>query len=111
MKRMLLLALGAMLLPFLARAETGRCVLEVNHKTFLKGPCEITTEDDQGSFAIGVGKARRAPYFAYVTMEDDGARGYWNETPNATHAHTSLGILKHDGACWTNNTARVCAYK
>ena len=100
-----------MLVSAIAHASTGRCVLQVDGKKYLNGPCEITMNDKQGSFAIGVGKTHRSKYFAYVNMEDDGAHGYWNETPDASHAHSDLGILKRDGACWVNDKARVCAYK
>ncbi len=106
-----LCALEVSFAPSLVHAETGRCVLQVNQTTYLKGRCEIKVNDNQGSFSIGVGETHRSRYFAYVNMEEDGAHGYWNETPDSNHAHTNLGILKRDGACWTNETARVCAYK
>ena len=99
------------LYPTLAQARTGRCVLQVKGQTYLHGPCDIINQDNHGSFSIGVGDVRRSRYFAYVLMEDDGAHGYWNETPDASHAHTDLGRLKRDGACWRNQDARVCAYR
>jgi hypothetical protein len=97
--------------PVLAQARTGRCVLQVKQKTYLDERCEIGSNDDRGSFTIGVGETHRSKYFAYVNMESDGAHGYWNETPESNHAETSLGILKRHGACWENKTARVCAYR
>ena len=97
--------------PSLVHAETGRCVIQVKHKTYLSGPCEIKVNDYRGSFSVGVGETHRSRYFAYVNMEEDGFHGYWNETPDSNHAHASLGILKRDGACWKNEIARVCAYK
>ena len=97
--------------PALVQARTGRCVLQVKQKTYLDGPCEIGVNDDQGSFTIGVSDTHRSKYFAYVNMESDGAHGYWNETPDSNHAESSLGILKRHGACWENETARVCAYR
>ena len=106
---LLLIACGAV--PNLAEAKTGRCILEVNGRSYLQGPCEITIQDKQGSFSIGAGPTHRAKYFAYVNMDDDGAHGYWNETPDASHAHADLGMLKRDGACWKNSTARVCAFR
>jgi hypothetical protein len=97
--------------PTLVRAAAGRCLLQVKHKTYLDGRCEIGINDKLGSFTIGVGDTHRSKYFAYVNMEDDGAHGYWNETPASNHAETSLGILKRHGACWENASARVCAYR
>lgn len=113
MRRVLLFfcLLGVGFTPSLVHAKTGRCMIQVKQKTYLNGPCEITINDSQGSFSIGAGETHRSKYFAYVNMQDDGAHGYWNETPGSNHAHTSLGILKRDGACWKNETARVCAYK
>jgi hypothetical protein len=113
MRRILLLlcAFAVGFAPALVQAKTGRCVLKVKQKTYLDGPCEIRINNDQGSFTIGVGETHRSEYFAYVNMEIDGAHGYWNETPESNHAHTSLGILKRHGACWENETAHVCAYR
>lgn len=108
---LLLFALVASQVPSSVDAKTGRCVLQVNKRTYLNKPCNVMKTDRQGSFTIGVGNDKREKYFAYVNMEDDGAHGYWNETPDASHAHTSLGILKRDGACWKNSNARVCAYR
>jgi len=110
----ILVLLCALLLsgaPNLVAAKMGKCVLQVSHKTYLKGACNIEFTDNQGSFTIGISKTHRARYFAYINMEDDGAHAYWNETPEASHAHTSLGILKPQGDCWVNETARVCAFK
>lgn len=106
-----LVALGVGLASVMACARTGQCLLQVDQKTFLNGPCEIAINDKQGSFSIGAGEKHRSKYFAYVNMEEDGAHGYWNETPDSSHASTSLGSLKRDGACWKNDTARICAYK
>ncbi|WP_322095208.1 hypothetical protein [Paraburkholderia bannensis] len=107
---LLLLALAVVAAPASAYAKTGRCVLQVNQKTYLDGPCEVKLEE-HGTFSIGAGGNHPAKYFAYVLMDDDGAHGYWNEEPGATHAHSDLGILKRDGACWVNDTAKVCAYQ
>ena len=112
--RLLLLLVYALVISFgpsLVHAETGRCVIQVKQKPYLSGTCEIKVNDNHGSFSVGAGEKHRSRYFAYVNMEEDGAHGYWNETPDSSHAHTSLGILKRDGACWKNEMARVCASK
>ena len=50
-------------------------------------------------------------YFAAVTVVSPGvAEGAWNEDAYANHAHSPLGTLYREGACWTNNLASVCAY-
>ena len=107
----LLAVLGVSTGPASAHSRHGQCLLQVGGKTFLKGLCEVTINDNRGSFAIGVGEFHRSKFFAYVNMEDDGAHGAWNGTPDSNHADTDLGKLKRDGACWVNATARVCAYK
>lgn len=106
-----LLAFALAFAPVLVQAATGRCVLQVKHKTYLNQRCVIGINDDKGSFTIGVSDAHRSKYFAYVNMESDGAHGFWNATPASNHADAELGILKRKGACWENETARVCAYK
>jgi hypothetical protein len=106
---LILIACAVITAPALAFAKTGRCLLEVNRKAYLDGPCEVKIEKG-GTFTIGVSDKHPLKYFAYVLMDDDGAHGYWNEEPGATHAHSELGILKRDGACWVNDTARVCAW-
>ena len=109
MKRILITL--AVLAATPAYAKPGHCLLQVGGKTYLQGPCEVTNNDHHGSFAIGVGETHRSKYFAYVNMEDDGAHGSWNATPDSNRADTELGKLRRDGACWVNETARVCAYK
>jgi hypothetical protein len=113
--RIAMLAVCLALAPSLADAKMGpkigKCVLQVKQKTYLNGPCEIAITDKAGSFTIGVSETRPSPYFAYVSIDADGATGFWNETPDASHAHTSLGKLTRDRACWKNKTTRICAYK
>ena len=108
---LLMSPLGALLISTGVQAKVGRCLLQVNGKTYLNGPCVVVMTDQRGSFSMGVEARHRSRYFAYVTKETDGTRGYWNETPDASHAHSDLGILRRNGACWTNERARVCAYK
>lgn len=97
--------------PSIIYAKTGRCFLEVQNKTYLNGPCDIMMNDHYGSFSVGAGETHRSKHFAYVNVEDGRAYGFWNKDPDDNHAHDDLGILKKNGACWENKTARVCAYK
>jgi hypothetical protein len=103
----LLFLLGAM---SSALAFKGECVLQVKGASYLDGPCDIIMEKD-GSFQVTTVKGRL--YFAYVNLEGDGtANGSWNGTiPGATHAHDNLGTLTRQGGCWTNDQARICAWK
>jgi hypothetical protein len=99
-------------LPSVAAALTGRCVLEVDRKSYLDGPCNIEMGPD-GSFSIGAGEQSRSEFFAYVNLAPAAAKatGYWNGPEAASHAHDSLGALSRNGACWVNSRARVCAWR
>ncbi len=89
--------------------KTGRCLLVVDGKTYLSGRCKITMEKD-GSFQI-LNTGRKLTYFAQVQIDESGATGYWNEEKGANHAHTPLGDLTRDGACWVNRRAKICAWR
>ena len=98
-----------------AHAEfIGTCLLDVEGSSFIDGKCGITLRPD-GSFQIRSLERDTGGvpiYFAYVNTFDAGkAAGYWNGEPFAGHAHTPLGELTQEGACWVNAHAKVCAWK
>jgi hypothetical protein len=90
-----------------AHAAPASCVLEVGGQPFINRPCtfELLT-GDAGSFKI---MDMVGDYFAYVYVEGDAATAHWNETAGVDRAHTPLGALQRDGACWTSDTVRICA--
>ena len=89
----------------------GKCLLEVNKKKYLNGPCAITMEND-GGFSIGASETQPVTYFAIISVTGkDVGEGFWNEEKGANHAHTPLGNLVRKGACWQNQKAKVCAWK
>ena len=111
MKKGILLITICLLLVVVANAQSakrGRCLLEVNGKKYISGACKIEMDSD-GSFRIYDFKKRG--YFAYVTMSENEALGYWNGIGKGSHAHDDLGELLRDGACWKNDKARVCAWR
>ena len=63
-----------------------------------------------GSFSIGTGDPP-SKYFAYVEIDTSAgvARGYWNGTAGASHAHEDLGSLVREGPYWVNDRAKVYA--
>ena len=80
----------------------------VNGQEIIRGPCDFAPNGGDGSFILS---GLNGKYFAYVTMSGDGvAEGYWNGEPYAGHAHSPLGELLREDACWVNNIASVCAY-
>ncbi len=94
-----------------SRSVEGRCLLEVQQKQYLNGPCPLVLEAD-GGFTIGASEKRSLEYFAIVSITGKNtAEGFWNEERGATHAHTNLGKLTRNGACWQNTQTKVCAWK
>ena len=90
----------------------GRCLLEVNGKTYLSGQrCAYLVEKD-GSFEIIDPNQLLGDtgYFALVNLEGALAEGWWNEEPLASHAQAPLGKLTRRGACWINKQARICLW-
>lgn len=91
------------------RTITGTCLLEVQGKRYIDGRCPILMSPG-GSFQIGASESDPLTYFASVsTTGRDVGDGFWNEERGASHAHTPLGVLHRRGACWENETAKVCA--
>lgn len=89
-------------------AEPASCVLEVGGQSYIDGPCSFELlSRDGGSFKI---MGNSGDYFAFVYVEEDGgATAHWNEIAGADRAHTPLGSLRRDGACWISDTVRICA--
>ncbi|HRE20434.1 MAG TPA: hypothetical protein PKW21_05305, partial [Rhabdaerophilum sp.] len=59
-----------------AQARTARCLLQVDGKVYIKGPCDFTATKDQ--FQISNARRGKVLYFAMVDTEPDGAEGFWN---------------------------------
>ena len=107
----LVLALACLSASGAVNAFTGQCVLQVDGRTYLNGPCPITL-DKGGDFTVGSDSNRTSKYFAMVSIEDKTAgtaTGFWNGTDAESHAHDPLGTLTRQGACWVNKRAKVCA--
>lgn len=108
-----LAALTCLLLASPALAEIGvarpaDCLLVVGNEKLIGGRCAFTPLDTDGSFQIASPDGR---YFAQVLMDRPGqGTGWWNETPFAGHAHSPLGALRRDDACWVNQRVSVCAW-
>ena len=92
----------------LSKLKPGRCRLVVDGKTYITGACRIEIENG-GSFQIY--DLKKFGYFAYVNVSGNTAEGYWNEERGANHAHSPLGTLTRDGACWKNDRAKICAWR
>ena len=105
----------------------GRCLLEIDHHPYIAGRCAYYIGQG-GSFEIhgprqiysGIdyprpeiySGERSADYFAQVDVGADGrGDGLWNADIQATHAHSELGTLTRQGACWVNARVRVCLWR
>lgn len=104
----------------------GRCLLEVNGKAYISGACTYQTYSGGGFMINGPRQIfpgvdyprpryqtgqRSADYFAQVNIEGRTGEAYWNEQRRATHAHSNLGTVRRDGACWVNARTRICVWK
>ncbi len=99
----------AMVASGTAWAAPGRCLLVVDGKTYLNGVCKVELRSGGNFQILSPGKLT---YFANVSLSGDAqANGFWNEDMGANHAHTPLGILQRNDACWTNERAIVCAWR
>lgn len=89
-----------------AHAKPADCELTVDGQTFINGSCDFEAiGGGDGSFII---RAENG-YFAYANKDGSQMRGSWNGPEKDSRAHWDLGMLDRDGACWVNQTARVCA--
>jgi hypothetical protein len=118
----------------------GRCLLEVDGRTLISGPCSYTIEahsnvasrpgdfEFNGPHQVFSGIDYPEPeiyseeistdYFVQVDHEllDGGSTGpgweaHWNEDKAATHAQSQLGHVTRKGACYSNARTRICLWK
>ena len=94
-------------------AINGKCLLKINSKVELEGPCWVYLETD-GSFNFN---SKRSNVFVYVNTDADNKNegsAYWN-AGKYSHADEDLGhvVRDHATACWKGNNAAVtiCAWK
>ncbi len=92
-----------------AEARPVQCLLQVDGRVYIDGDCYFKPlSSGSGGFQIaGAG----GKYFAYLYVEGpDMGSGHWNGAIDEARAHTPLGALRRDGACWTNATVKLCAW-
>ncbi|WPB83459.1 hypothetical protein [Sediminicoccus rosea] len=100
------LLLGAAALPSLAAARPADCLVQVEGRTLINGPCDFTAEAG-GDFTLTLG-SRKAQ-----VMVDPGARmGRAFYEDSASGEPPGVADARRDGACWGRAAAiRVCAWQ
>jgi hypothetical protein len=123
-----------------AHYRLGRCLLEVDGRKLISGPCTYQISKD-GSFEfhgprqVFAGLDYPEPkvfayhistdYFVQVDRElnDDGSVGHgwtanWNEDKRGTHAQSPFGPVQRKGACYatakayyTGSNVKICLWK
>jgi len=93
----------------------SKCILKVDGKSYINGPCKydpVPSWMGSGGFQI-----TKDPWFADISIHEDEVIGWWNgdnvrgKIVPGSHAHSSLGPLHREGACFVGPRARVCAYR
>jgi len=65
----------------------GRCLLEVNKKKYINGPCTITMDHAYGNGGFTM-ETKPLAYFANITVTGEGVgEAYWNKYKGATFAN------------------------
>jgi hypothetical protein len=122
MKKMLMTAAaftavaGAM--PAKAAPRRADCLIVVDGKTYVNGPCQYDPFDTDGSFTLGdyvithrgVDAAHTRGRGTFVQIDASNGTATWNEG-GAYHAQAELGAVHKAGACWVGARAKVCAWK
>lgn len=100
------LLLGAAGLPGPALARPADCLVQMDGRTLINGPCEFTSEAG-GDFTLTLG-SRKAQ-----VMVDPGSRmGRAFYEDSASGAPPGVADARRDGACWGRAAAiRVCAWQ
>jgi type 1 fimbria pilin len=104
MRTTIFAAVALMAITASALAAPGRCLLRVEGKNYIDGPCVITHGGGltNGSWLIKSGK-----YAAQIDFGDGTVTGF-AAFPGA--GKYDLGTLKRDGDCFVSDDAdRICA--
>lgn len=102
----------------------GDCLLRVDGRIYIEGPCTVTVLGSDGSFEIATIGTRKHVAVVALAEDERGAFGSWNKEVRARPGQTVVGLdgrpadstseeglgrLKKVGHCWENKKARVCA--
>ena len=101
-------AFSESVLPCAVLARPADCYVEVEGLVVIDGGCDFRPLGSDGSFQVAT---PRGDYFVQVLVTRPGlADGWWNEERWDGHAHSPLGRLARNDACWSNAATTVCAW-
>ena len=100
------ICIGAREKPF-----AGRCRLTVNNRVYISGPCSIETYRPFGD--VHMVELKRTPprYSAMLYPFGETGIAAWSGDPPHNDRQSDLGRVKRQGACWTSNVAKICAFR
>lgn len=112
MKRITIAALVVLGGVSVTKASPADCLFVADGEKMIDGPCDFTPlaptiDVKKGSFQITAGDR-----FAIINIPANNvAEGYYNEFPGSRQPSGRLGTMKPNGACWENETSKVCVWK
>jgi hypothetical protein len=109
MTRLLALPLlaGAFLLPQAAEARPADCLVVLEGRTYIDGPCEYESFPE-GHFIVTLDRR------SAKVMVDIGFRvghALYEDTAPANPEARLIGDVHREGSCWINRVGRVCAWQ
>lgn len=93
-----------------AHDTVHNCTVSVENTLNFTGMCNVKIDGEVTRvfpFTIGTVYYNEFEFFFYF-IEGEETLAFWNEEPFANHAHTTLGTVTNDGACWRNTTFQLC---
>ena len=95
------------------RLRHGHCLLVIDGKTRIDGPCKYSLRfyQDERAYFEAAKSDKRTNTFAYLDFDDasrSAGERLWNGEDRAPRATVPLGRLTHHGACWINPTSKLC---
>ncbi|MBS7791994.1 hypothetical protein KTR66_18485 [Roseococcus sp. SDR] len=100
------LLLGLAALPCPAGARPADCLVQVEGRTLINGPCDFAAEAG-GDFTVTLG-----PRKAQVMVDPGARQGRAFYEDSASGEPPGVADVRRDGACWGQPRAiRVCAWQ
>lgn len=105
----LILASGLALAAFTSatgvQASPAKCLMIINGRTLIDGPCEFDREPN-GSFRL-----ESTTHIGHVMVNrGDTGEGSWTTKPEVRSNFRNTSTLRRKGACWTGDNATFCAW-